>query len=563
MEQAESPAAAAATFKIIVLDDDPTGSQTLHSCPLLLRWDRDGLRRGLAHPSPFLFLLANTRALDAQAARERVREICRALLPALAEARQAGLIDHWLIVSRGDSTLRGHTPLELETIAAELAMASEVMTEAAPAASREASPDLIAQSTPSAATAAPGAAREEPVRPGERELARLHRGPSWAITSPAEMARGGGGPAGGAALPGVDACLLVPAFLPGGRTTRAGIHLLNGEPVHTSAFARDHLFGYSTSHLPTWLEEKSGGRIRACDVQCLSLAELDAATPDPGTGATAGEGHARLCQRLASLAPGTWVAVDAERPQQLSALGAAVRELMAPDGNGRWGRPRRFLFQSAASLLNGLVAIGPQPLDPQGLAGLRRRGPTGPMPGLVLVGSHVPLADRQLQRLLDDGRCHGVELAVPTLQRLLEGPLPDRLLPSLEAAWLEQLQAALAAGRTPVLFTSRGEVSCARPRERIALGLALAALMARLVGALAPRLGYLISKGGITTHTLLADGLAVDSVELQGQLLPGLSLVLAGEERLPVLTFPGNLGDDETLHQAWRKMEDAPAGSRP
>ncbi|MEA5415518.1 nucleotide-binding domain containing protein, partial [Synechococcus sp. BA-132 BA5] len=95
---------------------------------------------------------------------------------------------------------------------------------------------------------------------------------------------------------------------------------------------------------------------------------------------------------------------------------------------------------------------------------------------------------------------------------------------------------------------------------RRALGLALAGLMARLAAALAPGLGYLISKGGITTHTLLADGLALKQVELQGQLLPGLSLVLAAPEGhrrpLPVLTFPGNLGDDLTLREAWRRMED-------
>ena len=50
-------------LKIVVLDDDPTGSQTLHGCPLLLRWDPSALAEGLRQPSPFLFLLANTRAL--------------------------------------------------------------------------------------------------------------------------------------------------------------------------------------------------------------------------------------------------------------------------------------------------------------------------------------------------------------------------------------------------------------------------------------------------------------------------------------------------------------------
>jgi uncharacterized protein YgbK (DUF1537 family) len=50
----------------------------------------------------------------------------------------------------------------------------------------------------------------------------------------------------------------------------------------------------------------------------------------------------------------------------------------------------------------------------------------------------------------------------------------------------------------------------------------------------------------------LADGLDQASVELQGQLLPGLSLVLAGD--LPVITFPGNLGDEGTLRLAWQMV---------
>ncbi|MBM5814966.1 MAG: four-carbon acid sugar kinase family protein, partial [Cyanobacteria bacterium M_DeepCast_100m_m1_067] len=83
-------------WKLIVLDDDPTGSQTVHSCPLLLRWDAETLRWGLAHPSPLLFVLANTRALDPEAARQRVREICQALKPLLAELVGAGPWQRWM-----------------------------------------------------------------------------------------------------------------------------------------------------------------------------------------------------------------------------------------------------------------------------------------------------------------------------------------------------------------------------------------------------------------------------------------------------------------------------------
>jgi uncharacterized protein YgbK (DUF1537 family) len=448
-------------LKLIVLDDDPTGSQTVHSCPLLLRWDAGSLRRGLAHPSPLLFVLANTRALDPEAARERVRDICRALKPLLAEAIDAGWFERWLVVCRGDSTLRGHFPAEAEVVA--------------------------------------------------EELGPFH------------------------------ARLLVPAFLPGGRTTVDGVHLLHGEPVHHSAFACDGLFGYSTSYLPAWVEQKTGSRIPAAAVQQVGLAALEAA-------AQSAPGLQALVEQLANLEGQPWVAVDAEHPQQLRALGKAVAQL-SRDG-------RRLMAQSAASLINGLVELPAQPLDGQGLTRLRRRSPQGrPLPGLVLVGSHVPLADQQLGRLLQDPACVAIELPVAELARVLEGPAPQEQLGSLELAWLMQLREVCSGEQTPVLFTSRGEFQCASAAERRRLGLELAALMARLAAAVAPGLGYVVSKGGITTHTLMADGLHREQVELQGQLMPGLSLVLAGD--LPVLTFPGNLGDAQSLWQAWKLMQSA------
>lgn len=476
---AETPKAGTAkagTLKIVVFDDDPTGSQTVHSCPLLLRWDAASLRQGLADPSPLLFLLVNTRDLASEQARSRLTALCRTLQPLLAEAVAAGRIDRWLVVSRGDSTLRGHFPLESEVIEAEL------------------------------------------------------------------------GP--------FAASFLVPAFLSGGRTTAAGVQLLHGEPVHRSAFAQDRLFGYGTSFLPAWVAEKTAGAIPAEAVQRIDRSELEAAIAERD--GAQGAGFQALVGRLADLTGNPWVVVDGERPAQLAAFAAAVDQVTAPAAG-----PRRFLFQSAASLLTALAALPPQPLDPAGLAALRRRNADGqPLAGLVLVGSHVPLADAQVQSLLAEPACGGVELEVAKVARMLAGPLPDRLLPSLESTWLERLQAVLARGQTPVLFTSRGELACSSPAERRALGEALAGLMARLAARLAPQLGYLISKGGITSQTLLADGLDLAMLRLEGQLLPGLSLLrpagagvpqaLAG---LPLITFPGNLGAGQTLLESWRLME--------
>jgi hypothetical protein len=54
--------------KIIVLDDDPTGSQTVHSCLLLTKWDVETLKIGLMDEVAIFFILTNTRALPAKQA---------------------------------------------------------------------------------------------------------------------------------------------------------------------------------------------------------------------------------------------------------------------------------------------------------------------------------------------------------------------------------------------------------------------------------------------------------------------------------------------------------------
>lgn len=102
--------------KIIVLDDDPTGSQTVHSCLLLMRWDEDTLRLGLADNAPIFFVLTNTRALTPEKAESVTREVCHNLKTALTKEG----IEDFLVVSRSDSTLRGHYPIETDVIAEEL-----------------------------------------------------------------------------------------------------------------------------------------------------------------------------------------------------------------------------------------------------------------------------------------------------------------------------------------------------------------------------------------------------------------------------------------------------------
>lgn len=115
--------------KLVVLDDDPTGTQTVHDVPVLTVWDVETLRAEFAQPGPCFYILTNSRSLGADAAAELNREIARNLkgaaasLPPVSTRNEHGGRDAaapFTVVSRSDSTLRGHFPLETDVLAEEL-----------------------------------------------------------------------------------------------------------------------------------------------------------------------------------------------------------------------------------------------------------------------------------------------------------------------------------------------------------------------------------------------------------------------------------------------------------
>lgn len=98
--------------RLIVLDDDPTGTQPVRDVSVITRWHVDDIRWALRRPGPGFYILTNTRSLTAADAADRLREIVGNCMTA---ARQENV--RVALVSRGDSTLRGHFPLEVQTIA--------------------------------------------------------------------------------------------------------------------------------------------------------------------------------------------------------------------------------------------------------------------------------------------------------------------------------------------------------------------------------------------------------------------------------------------------------------
>lgn len=93
--------------RLVVLDDDPTGTQTCHDISVLAVWDIPTLVTEFQTNSPGFFILTNSRALPPPEAETLIRTICENVLEAAKMTGQK--VD---IVLRGDSTLRGHFPLE-------------------------------------------------------------------------------------------------------------------------------------------------------------------------------------------------------------------------------------------------------------------------------------------------------------------------------------------------------------------------------------------------------------------------------------------------------------------
>ena len=432
--------------KIIVIDDDPTGSQTVHSCLLLLRWDIDTLKRGLQDNIPILFILSNTRAMTPEQAEATTREICQNLKVAIAETN----VKDFLVVSRSDSTLRGHYPIETDVISSEL---------------------------------------------GD-----------------------------------FDAHFLTPAFFEGGRVTIDSTHylLIDGvkTPVAETEFARDSVFGYSHSYLPDYVQEKTGYGIEAEDVIKLTLADIR---------------NGQVDKQLLALKNNQCVVVDGENQADFNLFARAVLKAT--------GEGKRFLFRSAASLLTSLAQLGQQPISPEKMGSYK---PTD-RPGVVLVGSHVQKTTQQLNRLLKEDEVIGIEVDVLRLRE--EPQAKDVILQET----LNKLTQAFDGGKTPVIYTSREELSFTDVQQRLEFGKKVSALLMDVVKGLPESISFLISKGGITSNDVLSVGLDLTLARLLGQILAGCSVIRTEADHpqfanLPVVLFPGNVGERDSLVAVWSRL---------
>jgi uncharacterized protein YgbK (DUF1537 family) len=106
---------------VVVLDDDPTGTQTVHDIPVLTNWNLQAIIDEFKRRTPLFYLLTNSRSLPAARAVDLALEIGTNIREA---SRRTGQV--FEVISRSDSTLRGHFPAEVDALAEILGMEQAV-----------------------------------------------------------------------------------------------------------------------------------------------------------------------------------------------------------------------------------------------------------------------------------------------------------------------------------------------------------------------------------------------------------------------------------------------------
>lgn len=414
----------------VIIDDDPTGTQTTIDFPVLTRWTSDLVARLFTRKEEAVFFLANTRAYDSDLVRSIVSEIVATIAEAARTTNSSPVF-----VCRSDSTLRSHFPVELETLRATWHNAT-----------------------------------------GER------LGPT----------------------------VFLPVFFEGQRVTRNGVHgILDGDhfvPLHETEFSRDPEFPYDSAQLDEYVHAKA-------DALGVSLVTRPWGDSDPD---------------------GVWTA-DVERYDGPGGLDETVADLRRRLDSGE-----PLIFQTAASFVRSWTGQ-----SGRNIAASPRRAGTGP--GLVFVGSFVDLSSRQLERLLTDPTVTGLEIGI---DRLLESPAKEV---ARNATAIDRIA---AAGLTPVAYTTRG-VRTDKGSHR-AVGTRVAEALVEIVRTIDFVPSFVIAKGGITSHTILRDGLNVSEGRISGAIIPGVPVIRirhpkCKQTEMDYVIFPGNVGTSESLLDVYQR----------
>jgi uncharacterized protein YgbK (DUF1537 family) len=433
--------------KIVVLDDDPTGVQTVHGVSVYTDWDYQSILSGFSEESSMFYILTNSRSFSQSYTKKVHRTIAGRLVEVSRQTNKG-----FLLISRGDSTLRGHYPMETEALKHEL----EELT-----------------------------------------------GTTY------------------------DGEVIIPFFQEGGRFTIDNIHYVRrGDeliPAGQTEFARDKSFGFSSSHLGEYCEEKTEGAYRASSMIYITLEDLRKGNIEG------------ILNQLESAEHFNKIIVNAVDYDDMRVF---CRALIHSIEQGK-----RFLFRTAASFPKILGSIEDRAL-------LRRADLVGEKDGhggIVLIGSHVQKTSDQLEALERSGL--QVEFIQFDQHQVITA---EGLEPEVNRV-IGKAEKNISEGRSVVVYTNRErfDLDTDDKEKQLEISVKISDSVTSIIGGLSIRPKFIVAKGGITSSDVGVKALRVKKALVMGQILPGVPVWQTDEgskfPHMPYIIFPGNVGDADSL----------------
>ncbi|MGN4157060.1 four-carbon acid sugar kinase family protein [Staphylococcus auricularis] len=429
-------------YKIVVLDDDPTGTQTVKDLPVYTEWTEESLEDAFKQSNNMFYILTNSRALNDTETTELHKTISESV-----QTVSNKLDKPYLIISRGDSTLRGHFYLE-----------PKVLSDAA----------------------------DQPF----------------------------------------DAVFYLPAFFEGDRYTYEGTHYLKEGndyiPVADSEFANDTTFGFKSTTMADFIEEKSNGDIKADDVYHVTLEQLR------------NRDQQAIFDIFDALQDLDAVVVDALNDEDMDYFTACLTAYLK-------AHDKKFIFRSAASFVKSICTT------PGEIINLKdyKKNDNG---GVIIVGSHVKKSSSQLSHLIEHADIQPIEFDVKQVTKTTL----DTYIQEVK----QQVEQHISDGEDVVVYTSRDVIKTDDLKHNLNISTQISNSLVRIIKLLNIRPNFIIAKGGITSSDVATKGLNIKKAEVIGQITKGVPVWLTGDEakydHMPYVIFPGNVGEVETLTEVYQ-----------
>lgn len=435
--------------KIIVLDDDPTGVQTVHDISVYTDWSEESIYSGFNEENRLFYILTNSRGFTVEQTTKCHTEIIERVNKISQETGK-----EYMIISRGDSTLRGHYPLETELL-----------------------------------------------RKGFEADGKKH----------------------------VDGEIICPFFKEGGRFTIDNVHYVKtGDelvPAGQTEFAKDKTFGYASSNLCEYIEEKTQGKYKAQDVTIISLDELRNVKIDEVT------------EKLLKVNNFGKIVVNAIDYCDLKVFAIALYKAMKQGKN--------YMFRVAAAIVKVVGGISDKPLLTRKDMVIKETSNGG----IVVVGSHTQKTTSQVEELKKLKDLIFIEFNSDLVldEKAFEKEITDTLAKE---------EKFIGEGKTVVVYTKRKLLVVENDTKEEALirSVKISDAVQSLVGKLNITPAFVIAKGGITSSDVGTKALHVKRANVLGQIRPGIPVWQTGEESrfpmTPYIIFPGNVGEITTLREA-------------